>query len=112
MHPDPRHAHLTALPHNLLGRIRSGDHHYTVDATRNRLQVRIARLALECVHVRIDGEHFVARALQPLEDEIADRMATVVARHASDRDALLRQKILHLRIERFHGDLLYDTWMI
>src|SRR5262249_17146128 len=103
MHPDAWYSHFAALSHDLFGCVGPGDNDHAVHATWNRLNVGIAPLAFECLHVWVDREHLVAGVLQPLEDQIADWMATVVARHTGYGDPLLSQKVLHLCVERRHA---------
>src|ERR1041385_2723723 len=61
--------------------------------------------------MRIHCVDVVPRLLQPLVDEIADGVVTVVARHARDGNTLLRQKIVHFRVEsrRLHKCLPHAT---
>jgi hypothetical protein len=49
--------------------------------------------------VRIHREYIVTGLLQPVIDQIADRVVAVVARHARYRDALLSEEIVHLGFE-------------
>src|ERR1044071_2869196 len=96
MHPYARHMRLHAVADDLLGRLRPRNHHDAVNAAGYRLQVRVASVALERFHVRVDGEHVVARRLQPVVNQVADWMVALVAGYARDGDALLDRKSTRL----------------
>src|SRR5262245_39576945 len=100
MHPDAANAGRMAVADDPLGGFRPRDDHHAVDAARNRLQVRIAALAIEGRQVRVDGDDVVAGLLEALVDQIADRVAAPVPRHTSHRDALLREEVVNPGIER------------
>src|SRR6266540_4118698 len=78
VHPDAWNTGGGTIVHDTFGGVGTGDDHHAVHATRNGLHVRIATLALERLHRGVDREHFVARVLQSVIDQVSDRMAAVV----------------------------------
>src|SRR5690242_748600 len=95
MYPNAADPRVAAVSHDALRRLGSRDYHHAVYPARDRLQVGVTRIALECVHVRIHREYIMPRCLQPLVNQIADRMVTLLARNSRNRDAFLSQKVLH-----------------
>jgi hypothetical protein len=98
MHPDAAHARGAAVAHDPLRDLGSRDDHGAIDAARDRLHVRITGRPLEALHVRIHREDIVTGLRQPVKDKVPDRVVAVVARHADDRDALLREEVVDLRL--------------
>src|SRR5690242_3507031 len=93
MHPDARDAQIMALTDGALVLIglRGDDH--DVYSTRDRVQIVVGAVTLDAVRVRIDRKYLVAAIAQALVDDVA-AVRSRRARHASDRDPLVRQEFV------------------
>src|SRR4051812_48750226 len=96
MHPDTTDLRLRAVLHDPIGDLRSRDDHDAIHPAGDGFEVGITAIALEGPHVRIHCEDVVPGLLQPLIDQIADRVMALVTRYARHRDALLREKVFTL----------------
>src|SRR5881394_2909483 len=74
MHPYTANAGIAAVVHDLLRDLRSRDNHHAINAARDGFEVGIAAIAFEGLHVRVHREDVVPGRLQPLVDQIADRV--------------------------------------
>ena len=79
MHPDAADLGVGAVVHDLLCDFRSRDDHHAIDPARDRFEVGITALAFERLHVRIHGEDVVPGCLQPLINQVGDRVVAVGA---------------------------------
>jgi hypothetical protein len=98
MHPYAADPGIVAVAHDSRRGLRSGDDHHAVDSAGDRLHVGITTIAVEALHVRVHREDVVPGALQPAIDQIAGGVLAVVARYSGNRDAPLREEIVHLGV--------------
>ena len=64
--------------HDALRDLRSRDDHDSINPARDRLQVAIARIALEGPYIGVHREDVVSVFLQVAIDQVAGRMMAVV----------------------------------
>jgi hypothetical protein len=92
VHPHVLDAEVGALAHRLFGDLGPGCDHDRVDAAGDRAQVAVARIALDLVRVRVDGEDLVAPPPKALVHDVASVILRLSG-DARDRHPLAGQKL-------------------
>src|SRR5688572_27896790 len=95
VHPHPANPGGIALVHDPLGSRGPRDDDHAIDPAGDGFEVGVAALAFKRLHVRIHRENLVPGLLQPLIDQIADRVVAVVARYPGDGDTFLSEEVVH-----------------